>query len=86
MYERDSQSRSFLNTRPGLSPNERESEDTHENGPADSSHTSRNRPENTRVRADIPMEDPRSQKATIGSQSRNSTDEVKPGTSVDVSW
>ena len=85
MYERDSQSRSFLNTRPGLSPNERESEDTHENG-HNSSHTSDNRPETACVRADILLGNPKSQKATIGSQSRNPTDEVKPGTSADVSW
>ena len=73
-----------VDPRSGLSPNERESEETHENGP-NSSHTSDNRPENACVRADILLGNPKSQKATIGSQSRNPTDEVKPGTSVDVS-
>ena len=63
------------------------SEDT-EKQPGKISHTSHNRCGDARVRADIPItsaEDPGSTKAIFIPQYPLTTDEVKPGTSMNVS-
>ena len=81
------QDKFWLDSRPGISPNERESEDTVK-PQGELSHTSHNRCGDARVRADIPIafaEDPGSTKATFIPHYPPTIDEVKPGTSMNVS-
>ena len=76
----------WVDPRSGVSPNERESKDTHADGPCAATNTLCNRLDVARVRNDIlGNKDHNSPQIAISSQPRNSTEEVKCRTSMNVS-